>query len=63
MTLAFMMGSANLIATSIVGEYVCRTYFQSKERPLFIVADIFESKPEDSRLKKDGERDEQQMLE
>ena len=61
MTLAFMMGSANLIATSIVGEYVCRTYFQSKERPLFIVADIFESKPEDARLQKAGERDEQQM--
>lgn len=38
--LAFMLGGANLIATSIVGEYVCRIYFQAKHRPLFIVADV-----------------------
>jgi len=42
-SIAFMLGAANLIATSIVGEYVCRTYFQSKQRPLFIVADVFDS--------------------
>jgi glycosyltransferase involved in cell wall biosynthesis len=36
-TLAFMLGAANLIAISIVGEYVCRIYFQAKARPLFIV--------------------------
>lgn len=36
--LAFMLGGANLIATSIVGEYVCRTYFQAKQRPLFVVS-------------------------
>jgi dolichol-phosphate mannosyltransferase len=54
MTLAFMMGSANLIATSIVGEYVCRTYFQSKERPLFIVADIFESKSDGAGVQEAG---------
>jgi hypothetical protein len=57
-----MMGSANLIATSIVGEYVCRTYFQSKERPLFIVADIFESKPEDASHQRSGEGNEERML-
>lgn len=38
--LAFMIGGANLIATSIVGEYVCRIYFQTKNRPLFVVADV-----------------------
>lgn len=37
--LAFMLGGANLIATSIVGEYVCRIYFQGKQRPLFVVAE------------------------
>ncbi|MGB8354620.1 MAG: glycosyltransferase family 2 protein [Chthoniobacteraceae bacterium] len=37
-TLAFMLGGANLIAISVVGEYVCRIYFQGKQRPLFIVA-------------------------
>jgi dolichol-phosphate mannosyltransferase len=39
-TLAFMLGSANLIATSTVGEYVCRIYFQSKNRPLFVVDEV-----------------------
>ena len=39
-TLAFMLGGANLIATSIVGEYVCRIYFQSKNRPNYIVSCI-----------------------
>lgn len=33
-----MLGGANLIATSIVGEYVCRIYFQGKHRPLYVVA-------------------------
>ncbi|MGB8852070.1 MAG: glycosyltransferase family 2 protein [Pirellulales bacterium] len=42
--LAFMLGGANLIATSIVGEYVCRIYFQSKQRPLFVVAGTTRSK-------------------
>lgn len=35
--LAFLLGGANLIATSIVGEYVCRIYFQAKNRPLYVV--------------------------
>lgn len=39
-TLAFMLGAANLVATSIVGEYVCRNYFQSKQRPRFVVAEV-----------------------
>lgn len=39
LVLAFMLGGANLIATSVVGEYVCRIYFQSKQRPLFVVAE------------------------
>ena len=42
-TLAFMLGAANLIAISIVGEYVCRNYFQSKQRPRFIIAGILET--------------------
>jgi glycosyltransferase involved in cell wall biosynthesis len=44
-TLAFMLGSANLIATAIVGEYVSRIYFQSKQRPLFVVDEIIRSPP------------------
>jgi glycosyltransferase involved in cell wall biosynthesis len=41
--LAFMLGGANLIATSIVGEYVCRIYFQAKQRPLYVVANTCSS--------------------
>ena len=36
-TLIFMATGANIVATSIVGEYVVRIYFQTKARPLFIV--------------------------
>ena len=43
-TLAFMLGGANLIATSVVGEYVCRIYFQTKDRPLFVIDRTISSK-------------------
>jgi dolichol-phosphate mannosyltransferase len=43
LVLAFMLGGANLVATSIVGEYVVRIYIQSKLRPLFIVAETSRS--------------------
>lgn len=36
-TLGFMLGGANLVAVAIVGEYVCRIYFQTKNRPLYVV--------------------------
>lgn len=39
-TLGFLLGGANLIAIAIVGEYVCRIYFQTKNRPLFVVDKI-----------------------
>lgn len=39
-SLAFMLGGANLVATAIVGEYVCRIYFQVKQRPLYIVEQV-----------------------
>jgi len=41
-----MLGGANLIATSIVGEYVCRIYFQGKQRPLYVINQIRESTPQ-----------------
>lgn len=43
--LAFMLGGANLIATSVVGEYVCRIYFQGKQRPLYVIDHIASSEP------------------
>jgi len=39
-TLGFIAAGANIVATSIVGEYVCRIYFQTKKRPLYIVNEI-----------------------
>jgi len=44
-TLGFMLGGANLVAVAIVGEYVCRIYFQSKNRPLYVVDSIGTSSP------------------
>lgn len=38
--LGFMLGGANLVATSIVGEYVSRIYFQAKDRPIFVVSEL-----------------------
>jgi len=48
LVLAFMLGGANLIATSVVGEYVCRIYFQSKQRPLFVVTETQRSTVKES---------------
>ena len=43
LVLAFMLGGANLVVTSIVGEYVVRVYFQAKSRPLFVVAETHQA--------------------
>lgn len=43
-TLGFMTAGANILVTAIVGEYVCRIYFQGKQRPLFIIKEIWERK-------------------
>jgi len=48
--LAFMLGGANLIATSIVGEYVCRVYFQAKQRPLFVVSATSQGRPAEAHV-------------
>jgi dolichol-phosphate mannosyltransferase len=39
-TLIFLAAGANIVATSVVGEYAVRIYFQTKERPLFIVDEV-----------------------
>lgn len=44
-TLGFMLGGANLVAIAIVGEYVCRIYFQTKHRPLYIITKVTENPP------------------
>jgi len=44
LVLVSMLGGANLVATSIVGEYVCRIYFQAKNRPVYVVAETSRSK-------------------
>ena len=41
-TLICLAAGANIVATSIVGEYVVRIYFQTKARPLFIVDEVRE---------------------
>ena len=54
LVLAFMLGGANLVATSIVGEYVVRIYFQAKNRPLFIVAETRRSADVDATTRGDS---------
>lgn len=44
--LAFMLGGANLVVTSVVGEYVVRIYFQAKGRPAFVVSEVSRSSGE-----------------
>ena len=39
-TLGFILAGANILVTAIVGEYACRVYFQSKARPLYVVAAV-----------------------
>ena len=53
-TLGFMLGGANLIAVAIVGEYVCRIYFQAKSRPLYIVGGVKEGRPDAQRVPTDS---------
>jgi len=43
MTLGFILGGANLVFTAIVGEYICRVYFQTKNRPLFIIDEVIKN--------------------
>jgi dolichol-phosphate mannosyltransferase len=44
MVVTSMMGSALLISIGIVGQYVGKIYEQSKDRPLYVVARVFESR-------------------
>ena len=36
-----MMGALNLIGVGIVGEYLGRVYLETKQRPLYIVSEVF----------------------
>lgn len=50
--LIILFGGAQLLAIGIIGEYVLRIFFQSKQRPLFIVSEIIrESKMQLSKKK------------
>ena len=43
--LGFMAVGANILVTSIVGEYVVRVYFQTKSRPLYVVEKVVTKAP------------------
>jgi hypothetical protein len=45
-----MIGSATLISIGIVGEYLARLYEQSKERPLYMVARVFQNGDRETQL-------------
>ena len=40
MAVMLMLGCAQMLLLGIIGEYLGRLYMQSKQRPLFVIADI-----------------------
>lgn len=44
MAVMLMLGCAQMLLLGIIGEYLGRLYMQSKQRPLFVIADIVRSR-------------------
>ncbi len=40
-TITFL-GGVQLLSIGVLGEYVGKTYFEAKQRPLFIIQDVFQ---------------------
>ena len=56
------VSAAQLLVLGIIGEYVGRIYMQSKQRPLFLIAEIGRaSQPEGSRMRNGNANDENQI--
>jgi dolichol-phosphate mannosyltransferase len=45
-----LVGGAILISVGIVGEYLARVFEQGKNRPLYVVSEVTESRPQDEGL-------------
>ena len=43
MVVVLMLGCAQTLFLGIIGEYLGRLYMQSKQRPLFVIAEIARS--------------------
>ena len=51
MVALLFVGGVQLICIGIMGEYVGRTYMASKERPIYVVEDVFQSETEKKETK------------
>jgi len=40
------LGGVQLLSIGVVGEYVGKTYFETKQRPLYVLRDVVQSPPD-----------------
>ena len=50
----FFMGGLQLFCTGILGQYLAKTYLETKKRPIYLVAETEKDIPRESETKEQG---------